>query len=199
MKNRILFYFVTTAVVLVNINCGRNIEGLARVGQTLSGTVELGSPVVGAHVTAYTFKQLERGDELGTAITDEKGDFKIEHHHPYRGPVLLVASNGSFLDPATKIQMFLPTNFTLKAGVWDSGKMASSNINALTTLAAGWTESEVQKSRVKNGETTDSNHIALGIFNMSVHFRVTLVLSSTKLSAAFLFDGLDTKLNEGLV
>lgn len=172
MKNRILFYFVTMVLVLVSINCGRNIDGLARVEQTLSGTVELGSPVVGAHVTAYTFKQLERGEELGTAITDEKGDFKIEHHHPYRGPVMLVASNGSFLDPATKIQMFLPTNFTLKAGVWDSGKMASSNINALTTLAAGWTESEVQKSRVKNGETTDSNHIALGIFNMSVHFRV---------------------------
>lgn len=193
MKSRILFFFVATILVLSNINCSKNIEGLTRVQQTLSGTVELGSPVAGAYVTAYAFNQLERGDVLGTAITDEKGDFKIEHHHPYRGPVLLVASNGSFLDPATKIQMFVPANFTLRAAIADSAKKASSNINALTTLSGTLAETDSQRKRI-NSRAWVSLGLLVDDINdyLSIHFSNEKMINGIHTIQGNLFNYADT-------
>lgn len=174
MKNRILFYLATTALVLVSINCGRNIDGLERVSQSLTGVADLGSPLSGATVTAYMFKMGERGEVLGTGTTDETGKYEIEHHHPYRGPVLLVAAHGSFVDPTTKIQMFMPEKLTLLSAIADSKEKNIANINAASTLAVAVFETPAEKERLikfsKDSDKAESNWVGSLLDIFSWHF-----------------------------
>ncbi|MEI6806769.1 MAG: hypothetical protein WCK49_09740, partial [Myxococcaceae bacterium] len=171
MKNRILFYFMTTAFVFLSVNCGKNTDGLSRVEQTLSGVVNLGSPLSGSTVTAYMFRHAERGEVLGAATTDELGAYKIEHHHPYRGPVLLVAVNGSFVDPATKMQMFMPEKLTLVSGISDSNVGTVANINAASTLSAMWFDVPETKTGFVHWSGKDENiAVESVLIQLSGHF-----------------------------
>lgn len=171
MKSNIVKIFITTALALAVISCGKNVDGLTRVSQTLTGVVNLGAPMSGSTVTAYAFKKGERSDVLGTATTDENGEYKIEHNHPYRGPVLLVAANGSFVDPTTKTQMFMPEKLTLVSGIPDSNQKTKANINAATTIAAMWLEVPEKKEWVARYSGKDESlAVETVLTQLSGHF-----------------------------
>lgn len=119
---------------------------------TISGTVEVGSPVVGSLVSAIAFDGLVSGDVLAEAETQADGSYQLLLAEAPSGPVLVTASGGSYADIATG------SLFTLTAQLRGvvTGVTASSDstavINPWTTLAAvhaaatGTTDVAVQAS-----------------------------------------------------
>ncbi|MFY3743639.1 hypothetical protein ACOQFB_07005 [Anaeromyxobacter sp. Red801] len=81
---------------------GGSTPGAGAAG-TISGAVVLG-PVAGAKVRAYALSGGTQGAQVGEATTDAAGRFTVAIGH-HAGPVMLLATGGSYVDEATGASM----------------------------------------------------------------------------------------------
>ena len=104
---------------------------------TIGGVVELGFPVVGAAVTAFELTEQGQGAAIGTDVTDEDGRYEIVNAE-HAGPVLVVASGGTFEDSATGQPLSLRAGQELTVALAEValGEVKIANVNAWTTLAS---------------------------------------------------------------
>lgn len=93
---------------------GGSTPGASSAG-TIRGTVVLG-PVAGASVRAYALSGGTQGALLGEATADAAGRFDVAIGH-HAGPVLLVATGGSYADEATGASMALGSGDALACAI----------------------------------------------------------------------------------
>ena len=115
-------------------------------GSTSSTTSEIGvisgtavkGPVSGATVIAYAINANgTRGSQIGSAQTDEQGNFSIPMGN-HSGPVMLQMTGGSYLDEATGSQMPMDPNDVMTCVIFHvpGGSTASGiQITPLTSMA----------------------------------------------------------------
>lgn len=104
---------------------------------TVSGVVEVGAPVLGATVQLFAFDDGVRGALLAQTETDENGGYVLSELSG-TGPVLVVATGGTFVDPATGLTLSLRPLQELAAALPSipAGLETTANVNAWTTLAS---------------------------------------------------------------
>jgi hypothetical protein len=106
---------------------------------SISGRVDVGASLLGASVRAFQLNDDgSRGTELGrddSVLAD--GLFQIENTSSYTGPLIVVASGGSFIDPASGIELNANAGQELSAVVerTNAGLDTRLNVNLWTTLA----------------------------------------------------------------
>jgi hypothetical protein len=135
---------------------------------TISGTVDVGHPVVGSSV--QVFELLDDGSEgvsLGTVLTNANGVFTVENPSSYAGPILARANGGSYVDPATGIGLTVNAGQTLTAALEATvaGGDTRLNLNPWTTLAA---DRAVLK-RAESASLVSAINFSRGLFEK--HFR----------------------------
>ncbi|ACL64299.1 hypothetical protein A2cp1_0948 [Anaeromyxobacter dehalogenans 2CP-1] len=114
---------------------GSTSPGGASAG-TLSGAVVLG-PVAGATVRAYALSGGTQGALLGEATADAAGRFDVSIGH-HAGPVMVVATGGSFVDEATGASMALGTGDALACAIPSVAADAATagiHVTPLTSMA----------------------------------------------------------------
>ena len=133
----------------------------------IQGVVEVGIPVAGASVAAYSFSGLRRGEKMAETTSDDKGVFNLAIKNNYQGPLLLVASGGSYRDLMTEEIVFIKPEQELRSVTNDVTTQENNHINAWTTLAVarvqatkGFWDSSVAKLDDKNRIDVDFSHIS---------------------------------------
>jgi hypothetical protein len=104
----------------------------------VTGVVDLGAPVRGANVAAVVWTGRQRGAVLGTAVTNDQGQYRVNLDDSPHGSVLVVVTGGSYTDLATALPLDLGVadELTAAAGAIQAGEVRNVNVNAWTTLAA---------------------------------------------------------------
>lgn len=117
---------------------------------TISGTIEVGAPVGGATVEAFELQDDgSTGASLGTdSSVLEDGAFQIQNASSYAGPILVMATGGSFVDVASGQTLAVNNGQALSAMLEAAvpGGDSRVNVNAWTTLAAKRTRIMRQES-----------------------------------------------------
>lgn len=101
----------------------------------INGIVELGTPVRGALVSAYTFNKLKKGEKLAQGISSDDGRFSLNIAADHQGPVMLVASGGTYKDLVTLDITSIKPDQELSTALTHVNIPETININAWTTLA----------------------------------------------------------------
>jgi hypothetical protein len=134
----------------------------------LNGFVDVGSPVVGATVTAVDWAGRVRGAVLGSATTDQAGAFSVTLDDADHAAVLLIVTDGQFVDLATGGTFPLSAGQELTSAVaaLTAGDVRAVNVNAWTTFATS-------RARHTPSTTDDALAIATNINLLSQHVRRT--------------------------
>ena len=107
---------------------------------SISGRVDVGASLVGASVRAFQLNDDgTRGAELGRDDSVlEDGLFQMENTSSYTGPLIVAATGGSFIDPASGFELAANAGQELSAVFerTNAGLDTRLNINLWTTLAA---------------------------------------------------------------
>lgn len=132
-----------SATVLVACGGGAGDGGGTSVATgTISGTATKG-PVSGATVRAYALNNGVKGESLGSAQTDSRGNFALRVE-AYSGPMLLQLRGGSYTDEASGTRMSMldadmtcaVPSISITAGSTTTGVQ----ITPLTSMAHAWAE-----------------------------------------------------------
>lgn len=99
-----------------------------------SGTADLGTPLSGAAVSAFTFSGLQKGEKIGEAISSRDGSFDLNLNTDYDGPVLLATSGGVYRDLATNENMAIKQNKNFARSLPISRCLK----RQISTLGLGW-------------------------------------------------------------
>lgn len=179
MKKNMKIAAVLTSLVLWVSACAGD-KDLKPFAQTIKGNVGLGSPVVGATVSVYEYRHLKQGRLLGTATTDEKGNFEIPNKTPVKGPRLVVSQFGHYVDPTTKIKMYIPDSFQLRSVMSEyqddreqTGVRTYTNVNLLSTLVAARLAKEDSQLREASKQWRESDDETVALISraaVSVYF-----------------------------
>lgn len=141
-----------------------------------SGFVELGTPVSGAAVAVYKFSERVKSDKVAETITNPDGTYALSFKTDYAGPLLLVASGGSYRDLATREMTSIKPNQELHSAIANIKMPEKININAWTTFAVarvlanrGFWDNSV--ATLKDGDriNVDFDHIAHFLEGKSTH------------------------------
>ncbi|ABC80672.1 hypothetical protein [Anaeromyxobacter dehalogenans] len=127
---------------------------------TIGGAVVLG-PVAGASVRAYALSGGAQGALLGEATADAAGRFTVSIGH-HAGPVMLVATGGSYVDEATGASMALGSGDALGCAIPSVAADAATagiQVTPLTSMAraraaampGGMTEANVAAANASVG------------------------------------------------
>jgi hypothetical protein len=113
------------------------LQGCAGSETTLSGDAVKG-PVRDAEVAAFAVgPEGERGAEIGSATTDESGNFHMALGD-FSGPLMLQMTGGSFDDEATGMPMAMGANDMMTAMIPDiaaGAALSGAHITPLTSMA----------------------------------------------------------------
>lgn len=131
----------------------------------LKGVVVKG-PVKGATVKVFRVgDDFARGDELATATTDETGAFEARLR-PFNGAVLVVASDGTYVEEALGLEVGLSSNelATYVADVRAGGTVDNVRLTPVSTLAVAFTRFHVGRGQAVKAAWDEART------NLNAHF-----------------------------
>lgn len=136
------------AVVALSCGGGNPVKVGDAVPTLLKGAVVKG-PVKGATVKVFRVADdFARGDELATATTDESGAFEARLK-PFNGAVLVVASDGTYVEEALGLEVGLSSNelATYVADVRAGSTIDNIRLTPVSTLAVAFTRFHVGRGQ----------------------------------------------------
>lgn len=187
-------------VFSVVASCGGGV--IPKLGGTAQGSISgvvFKGPVAAGVVRALKLSAtLERGAELASATTDADGAFEMKLP-PYSGPLLIVASSGTYTEEAIGLGVKLDGNeLTALVASYTGGAVISGlRVTPISTLASSLTIFHVQSSGKAVAEAHDEARLHLhkhfgdldwgtvspadlsvaGVTNLSPEARAGLILS----------------------
>lgn len=158
LKNVLIFCL---AVFLVACN---DVLYQEPVSYEVSGTANVGAPIVGSKVRLFAWRDGEKGELLGESETNGLGFYNVTVQTRFKGPALVEINGGLFIDPMTNVQSNINEGVTLTSPISDLRSKNKANINIWTTLASS--RSSGIKSKLEPFNETISKSVAL----LSEHF-----------------------------
>ncbi len=130
------FFIILILISFLSIGCSSDDDVVGSVNDddvssTVSGVASKG-PVKGGIVDVYKVEDGTKGDSLGTATTDDDGNYSI-NIGSYTGPVLIETTRGTYKDEATGNDIDL--TMTLRAAIGNASGEVTVAVTPLTELA----------------------------------------------------------------
>lgn len=153
------------AVAALSCGGGNPVKVGDAVPTLLKGVVVKG-PVKAATVKVFRAgDDFSRGDELATATTDEAGVFEARLK-PFNGAVLVVASDGTYVEEALGLEVGLSSNelATYVADVRAGGTVDNIRLTPVSTLAVAFTRFHVGRGQAVKAAWDEART------NLNAHF-----------------------------